>query len=721
MPLRFLPISFRRTSHLVSLHLPRALYRRHVTTAMTSKHFLADTDAPICRLEAKQHFESLTEKEQLYAHYVGRASWEGARILSTTISREAPLLYSLFIEIFTDKDNSGNIPRMKDILPLKAKAEVSDDAWKYFLEYAAQVLNNLGNYKSFGDTKFLPRLSVNDFEKIVRASGSETAVKLFEQVRDAVYAAEPDAQLLIGFPAEGHVSGYYSPNISKHDVQLVQALLEQKNISALNTRLFKLSENEYEVRIASAKVTKSPETFEISEGKVVKVIYGDFADNMTKIADNIRLAIPYAANDHQKKMLEAYAESFSTGSIDAHKESQRHWIRDVGPNVESNIGFIETYRDPAGVRAEWEGFVAVVNKEMTQKFEKLVDSAETYVGRLPWAKEFEKDKFNKPDFTSLEVVTFATSGTPPAGINIPNYDDIRMTEGFKNVSLGNVLSAKALNEKVTFIKSDDLAVYDKYRGPAFEVQVGLHELLGHGSGKLLQEEAPGKFNFDHTNPPISPLTGKPVTTWYKPGETWGSVFKAAAASYEECRAESVAMYLCVDREILNIFGHGEEQEASDIIYVCYLQMARAGLLALEFYDPKSKKWGQAHMQARYAILQVFLQAGLVRIEETGADDLLIHLDRSKIETVGVKAVGDFLAKLQIYKATADADNGLAFYTKQTTVSDDWIKYREIVLAQKQPRKVFLQGNTFIQDGKAVFKEYPVTLEGFIQSFVERNV
>ena len=124
---------------------------------------------------------------------------------------------------------------------------------------------------------------------------------------------------------------------------------------------------------------------------------------MNEVVANLEKAEAYTANENQKEMIQNYVEHFKYGDVEKHKDSQRNWIKDIGPVVETNIGFIETYLDPSGARAEFEGFVSVVDKIISYQFNTLVERAEGLIEKLPWSKDFEKEKFSKPDFTNLDV------------------------------------------------------------------------------------------------------------------------------------------------------------------------------------------------------------------------------------------------------------------------------------------------------------------------------
>jgi dipeptidyl-peptidase-3 len=59
-------------------------------------------------------------------------------------------------------------------------------------------------------------------------------------------------------------------------------------------------------------------------------------------------------------------------------------------------------------------------------------------------------------------------------------------------------------------------------------------------------------------------------------------------------------------------------------------MARAGLRALEYYNPATKKHGQAHFQARFGIMQHLLRSKIVTFEEVRDEDgalenLFVHV------------------------------------------------------------------------------------------------
>ncbi|TRY77858.1 hypothetical protein TCAL_11907 [Tigriopus californicus] len=701
---------------------PSRSTRSASTMAPISSQYVLPNDQPVIMLDAIAAFQALSPREKLYAHYLSRASFFGGLIVLLQTSLESPQIFRLIQRIHLGQST-------EELKAAVIKAGLTEEDFQAFLVYGSGVYANMGNYKGFGDSKIIPNLPVESFETLIKASAAykadtKTMDEIWSSIKEQMYSLT-ERQKQLGLGAKG-VTKYFSDNCTTEDADKINRYLQSKKIEGYMNRAIKTEKDgqvRYEIRHAGVAEKELSE--EVFEGATF---------------------VGFASNSNEENMLDNYIKAFELGSLDAHKEGSRYWIKNKGPVIETYIGFIENYRDPLGMRGEFEGFVAMVNKEQSAKFQVLVEKAEDFLPRLPWPREFEKDKFLLPDFTSLDVLYFSGSGIP-AGINIPNYDEIRQSEGFKNVNLGNVIaSSYKTDSKTTFVSETDHEILKKWRVPSFEVQVGttsfevkdeihkitensqkvgLHELLGHGSGKLLQKTKSGELNYpkDLKNP----LTGEEVAKVYEAGETFDSVFTSLGSSYEECRAEAVGLYLSTYKDVTGIFGYNEN--ADDLIYANWLSLCHAALKGVEMFSPGTKEWKQAHSQARFVLLQVMIEAGQGFVDvneitgEDGKPDLILTIDRTKLESVGKPAIGEFLMKLQVYKSLGDIENAKKMYDELSEVKDTgshpFGKWREIILARKTPRKIMVQHNTVNKDQNVEVLDYHSSHEGMAKSWVDR--
>lgn len=113
---------------------------------------------------------------------------------------------------------------------------------------------------------------------------------------------------------------------------------------------------------------------------------------------------------------------------------------------------------------------------------------------------------------------------------------------------------------ITFKDESNRNIYRKCKSAAYYLWVVLHEFFGHGTGKMMRQESETRFNFDIHDRPINPLTGGPITQWYKPGQTWTGQSGDLATTVDECRAELVGAYLMDNLELLKLFGYTDKSE-----------------------------------------------------------------------------------------------------------------------------------------------------------------
>lgn len=220
----------------------------------------------------------------------------------------------------------------------------------------------------------------------------------------------------LDFPSDLAQSAYYpgDQHISKAEIASVSQALEDRFIYPENTRIRKIQSSEqplFEVLVASVQQDSNAEEYSLKDSKgTLRIIRGDHAKELDLICHSLAEASKHAS-ELQKKILEQYIESFQTGSLHAYRDSQRTWIRDKGPRIENIFGFVEPYRDPFGVRAEFEGIVGISDVEETKLLKSLVENSDTFIRRLPWIGTtdseghwkgpFEKTSFEPPDFASI--------------------------------------------------------------------------------------------------------------------------------------------------------------------------------------------------------------------------------------------------------------------------------------------------------------------------------
>jgi len=226
----------------------------------------------------------------------------------------------------------------------------------------------------------------------------------------------------LGFPSDIALSAYYPGplRITQEEISLVSLALEQRSILPENTRMRKIQEHQpaiFEVLQASVDEDAEPQTFSPPDSEVsIRIVRGDHSEELAKICSSLSHAIKYASNEKQELFLSQYIQSFQNGSLDVYRDSQRTWISDKSPRVENIFGFVEPYRDPYGVRAEFEGLVGIPDPEETRKLMTLVDNSGTFIKRLPWVKSgerenngkgpFERALFDPPDFASIHSTSF---------------------------------------------------------------------------------------------------------------------------------------------------------------------------------------------------------------------------------------------------------------------------------------------------------------------------
>lgn len=357
-------------------------------------------------------------------------------------------------------------------------------------------------------------------------------------------------------------------------------------------------------------------------------IDGMYGPAIEKIVFWLEKAAEVAENPKQKEVILKLVEFYKTGNLKTFDEYSILWIQEQEGFIDFTNGFIETYGDPLGMKASWEGYVNLKDQAATERTRKLSENAQWFEDHSPVDKRFKKKNCQGVSAKVIEAAILGGDLYPASaiGINLPNSNWIRAEYGSKSVTIGNLThaynqAAHGNGFKEEFVISPEvLELMEKYEDICDDLHTDLHECLGHGSGKLL--------------PGVDP-----------------DGLKAYGATIEEARADLFGLYYLADPKLTEL-GLTPDQEAYKAQYYGYLMN---GLLTQLVRINPGKEIEEAHMRNRALIARWALEMG----KEEQVIEMVCHNRKTYVQINDYQKLRDIfgkqLAEIQRIKSEGDLE------------------------------------------------------------------
>ncbi len=496
---------------------------------------------------------------------------------------------------------------------------------KKITDYTKLFWANHGNHNSFTSQKFLPEFTPEELRSAAlqalrnrAALGSQAKLlKQLEDLRGPIFDPDYQPSLTVKNPKNGEDPITASGNNLYEGVTMAD-LKGFHDRYSLNSRLVR------------------------KEGKLVEEVYraggpngkppaGLGAEYLNRAIRYLTLALPYA-NTPTKTVIKDLIRYYQTGDPADWRQFNIDWVRDDTP-VDFTNGFIEVYKDPRGLKGAMQAYVTVVDEKMNKLMKEFAANAAYFEQRAPWADKYKLEAPHPPIVNTVEaVIMTADFDVSTIGENLPNESEIHDKYGSKSFifsgSMRALTAARGAKVSNEFAYTDEeRSRAEKYQALANDLEVAMHEVLGHGSGKMDPR-----------------LTEEPAV-----------YLKEYYSTLEEARADLVALWNFFDPKLLDMGAIPNVEVAK----AAYDTQARAALVQLHEF-PTGDAIEEDHRRGTQLIVNFIREkTGAIQPVERGGKVYLVVKDYDQMRN----GVGMLLAELMRIKAEGDYEAAKMLITK----------------------------------------------------------